>query len=261
MVDARPFETVPHTPRGSAVLIHGFTGTPYEVKPLAALCAAHELACAAPLLAGHGKRENAAPINGTTAADWVRACKRAADRIADRAPGLRVAIGVSMGALVATKLVQNSPGAFDALVLVAPAFALRGPGGAVARLAQAGLGHLVPLMPKAGRGGDLSNAAARARNPGNHAIPIRGLGELETLRQEVVGDLSRVTCPVFVAHGLQDHTTEPAASTAALYAMQPAFSHAVYLPNAFHVLPLEHGRGALLSGLDAFLRDVAAHQA
>src|SRR5512143_863129 len=52
----------------AALLIHGFTGTPYEVRPLAEHLAGRGLEVATPVLPGHG--QDAAALNRTTWRDW-----------------------------------------------------------------------------------------------------------------------------------------------------------------------------------------------
>ena len=97
--------------KGPSVLcLHGFTGTPYEVAPLARALATAGFAVSAPLLEGHG--ENAAALAATRWQDWLASAEEAFDRLRAGAGGGPVAIaGFSMGGLLALRLARRRPGA------------------------------------------------------------------------------------------------------------------------------------------------------
>ncbi|MEO1622823.1 MAG: hypothetical protein AAFU53_17535 [Cyanobacteria bacterium J06632_3] len=62
MADASPAHLLPMPPEDAAnktaavVCVHGFTGVPYEVMPVARACAEAGMGAIAPLLPGHGYR-------------------------------------------------------------------------------------------------------------------------------------------------------------------------------------------------------------
>src|SRR5688572_7729976 len=57
------------TGQRAALCLHGFTGTPFEVRPLAEALAAQGYTTLAPVLAGHGGTVD--DLAGTTHADWL----------------------------------------------------------------------------------------------------------------------------------------------------------------------------------------------
>jgi len=66
--------------KGAGVLcLHGFTGTPYEIAPLARALGAAGFAVSAPMLAGHG--ESALALAATRWPDWLASAEAALDRL------------------------------------------------------------------------------------------------------------------------------------------------------------------------------------
>ncbi len=86
-----------HSEREQVVLLlHGWTGTPAQLRPLADAIAAAGYGVVAPLLAGHGTHID--DILTTTWRDWVRSALEAVNDVGDDRT-LHVA-GLSMGALI-----------------------------------------------------------------------------------------------------------------------------------------------------------------
>jgi carboxylesterase len=242
----------------SALLIHGFTGTPYETRPVAQVLGDLGVACSAPCLPGHGQ-DTAAPINDTTAEAWIEAMQRAFMRLPSEKP--RLLVGISMGALLAVELAHRHPKAVSGLILVAPAFMPRMSGRAVVAASWVGLGQVLPLIPKPDRGGDVGNAEARSKNPTAGEVPVRGLREFDRLRGMALLHLAAIRCPVFIAHGRQDNTIDPEASITAARALEKAAHVELHLiPKARHVLTLETGRGALLTWMRQFVERLLVPQ-
>ena len=219
---------------GQALLLHGFTGTPYEVRPLAEVF--HDLGFSvwAPLLPGHG--DDGAAINRTTFQGWQQAVNTTFQRM--RGPGPKWVAGVSMGGLLATCLAAREN--LDALVLIAPAFELFPEGKAAVALSFLGAHKIMPTIPKAEQGGDIVDKEAQIFNPNTPEIPIRGLQELEKLRQRALKVLPKIKAPVFIAHGEKDRTIPPRASVHASQALRRSKEVIVHrFPISGHVLPID----------------------
>ena len=84
---------------GRGVLcLHGITGTPYEVRPLAEAFGRLGCSVEAPLLAGHGG--TLGELARTDGDDWLRSAESALERLQARVCGAPVAIcGFSMEAV------------------------------------------------------------------------------------------------------------------------------------------------------------------
>ena len=219
---------------GKALLLHGFTGTPYEVRPLAEVFEQLGYSVWAPLLPGHG--DDGAAINRTTSQSWQQAVNTVFAQMSG--PGPTVVAGVSMGGLLATLLASQKT--VDALILIAPAFELFPEGKTAIALSFLGAHKIIPTIPKSEQGGDIVDKEAQIFNPNTPEIPIRGLQELEKLRREAHQVLPLIQTPVFIAHGEKDRTIPPRSSiqiSERFSAAQEVVLHR--FPDSGHVLPID----------------------
>jgi len=77
--------------------VHGFSGTPGELRPLAERLARHGYSVEAPLLAGHGGSQD--ELAAVTWRDWVSSAQQALDALRTRCETV-VLIGFSMGGAI-----------------------------------------------------------------------------------------------------------------------------------------------------------------
>jgi carboxylesterase len=236
------------------LLVHGFTGSPWDVRPLAEALARAGFRVRALLLPGHGTTP--AALLGVRHGDWTAAVEAALLEEAREGGGRPVGLaGLSMGALLAAQAAARQPGAVGALVLMAPVLGLRGPRMALARLlTRAGLlERLWPWLPK--RSTDIEDPAERAAAPVLHALPAGRLHDLFTLQRLVRPALARVRCPALVVSASGDHVvTEGSAWEAARLLRQGAAEvRQVVLGRGFHILPRDGDRERLASEVAAFL--------
>lgn len=123
-IDLRPYRSPAHQPfdLGSApqqaLLVHGFPGTPAEVRPVAEYLAAHGWRAKAPLLPGFGP--DIANLERYNRFDWQREVERAWLDMVERgeSTGYNALIGFSMGGALALSLASRLKP--DRLVLIAP---------------------------------------------------------------------------------------------------------------------------------------------
>ena len=236
------------TRRGSALCIHGFTGTPFEVRPLADALAPHGVSSVGVLLPGHGSTPE--ELANTTWREWQDAALAAWDALPSDQP--RIVVGCSMGALIALR-VAVLRGDAAAIVLLAPALRFFVDGELASRAALRGLWRVKPFSDKEEAGGDIADPAARAANPTYPTIPLRALGEVKLLQREVRTELPRVVAPLCVFHGAQDHTI-PAVASAEIAALvaSPYVEHHV-LKDSFHVIGIDVDRERIAALTVSFL--------
>ena len=85
---------------------HGFTGSPYSMKPWARHLAEHGYAVEVPLLPGHGTTWQ--EMNRTRWEDWYAEVTRAFDKLAAE-NDVVVAAGLSMGGALVLRLAADHP--------------------------------------------------------------------------------------------------------------------------------------------------------
>ncbi len=87
-----------------ALLIHGFSGTPGELRPLAERLAEQDYSVEAPLLAGHGGSQD--ELTAVTWRDWITSARQALDTLRARCETV-VLVGFSMGGAITLYLAAN----------------------------------------------------------------------------------------------------------------------------------------------------------
>jgi carboxylesterase len=230
--------------RHGVLVIHGFTGSPQSMRPLAAACAAAGFTVELPLLPGHGTAvEDMIP---TRWADWSGAAEAAYQDLATRCDQV-VVVGLSMGGTLATWLAANH-GEVAGLVAINAAVK-----------PQPELAELFGPMIEAGEetfdavGGDIAKTGVEELSYDRTPLAaLVSLGEgIDTL-QPLLGD---IRCPTLILVSPQDHVVPPAASDH-LSASVGGPVETVQLENSYHVATLDHDADLIAERTVAFCRDV-----
>lgn len=238
---AARYERAVEHPRAHALCVHGYTGTPFEVRVVADALARIGVASTSPLLPGHGV--DPAALSHTSWREWAAAADEEFAALPAGRP--RVLVGSSMGALLMLRLAASFPDAVSALVLLAPALRLFRDGVVAGALARRGFWRFHPMITKEQKGGDLKDPEGQEKNPCYPLLATRGIGELLALQAHVEPLLPLVRAPLCVFHGAQDHTIPAeAAATIAARVSSTVIEHHV-LKNSFHVIGLDVDRDAI----------------
>lgn len=223
----------------ACLLLHGFTGSPWELRPLGEALATKGFRAVGIRLPGHGQTPEAM-LQGTVHY-WRSAAERALDALGE---GVCVA-GLSMGALLALDLAARFPGRVRRLALLAPAFALQDPlATALRRVRRVPLLAFRPWIEK--HSVDLADPVARARAPVVPAFPSRLLRDFWALQDLALEALDRVRAPTLIALGARDHVVDLAAIRRAARGLARHVPlRMVEQRDAAHLLPRDFGHGVL----------------
>lgn len=215
--------------QAAALCLHGLTGTPYEVRPLAEALASRGVRACGPVLPGHNETpERLARVPHTA---WLDAAR--SQLLALRGASERVfLVGLSMGGLLALDLAAAEP--VDGLVTIGTPLRLHHPLARLIPLAK----YLIPMLPKP-HGSDIRDAAARERHPSYEQMPLRALHELQRLQARVCRRLPRVTAPILVAHGAHDRTASPNDARRIHAQVGSAIRELVFFESSGHVVPVD----------------------
>lgn len=235
--------------------LHGITGTPFEVRPLAEGMARLGCSVEAPLLAGHGG--TLGDLARSTWSDWLASAERALEALEARVQGRPVAIcGFSMGGLLALRLARLHPGRVGALVIMAAPLRLRKLQvmgiRAVSSLPIDFRNHPAACVPKM-KGSDISDPAMRDQNPGLRAFPIAALENLLDLMASVRGDLPSIRTPTLVVHGRHDHTVPMDDSFELTGSLASDVIERLWLDRSYHIVTLDVERQVLIDAAGKFL--------
>ena len=251
---------------GPAVLcLHGFTGTPYEVAPLARGLASAGTFVSAPMLAGHG--ESPTLLAATHWQDWLVSAEAAFDRLRSASGEKPLALaGFSMGGLLALRLARLRPQSVSALVLMSVPLRLRDWQISLARAwtrlpAFLRHGRLATLRKRGGS--DVTDEAARRDNPALRELPIVAIAELVDLGESVRRDLTFIKQPTLVAHGERDHTIALQASYELADSLAAKVVTRLWLPRSGHLIGIDVEHAQLAEAVVQFVkqhtdREVAA---
>src|SRR5262249_54352187 len=148
--------------RLGCVLVHGFTATPEEVRPLGDALAAAGFAGCAVRLPGHAT--SVADLASVGRQEWIASVEDAVRRMARDVPEVAIA-GVSLGALLALAVASGDHVPVRALALLATPLRFADERAAMLRFVAwvpgvAGPGRLVHKR----RGRDILDVEARARS-------------------------------------------------------------------------------------------------
>jgi carboxylesterase len=264
-----PFDLVGDGEIG-VVCVHGFTGTPYEVRYLGGELARAGFTVHGLRLPGHGTR--VADLDATRWTDWADAVEDAFDTLAMLCRRVAV-VGQSLGGLLALHLASRRPEVAAVGSLATPLW-LDGLAGRVAELvlrsvvpaeagpeaqhprrmwsrAAGGVLQRIEAIPKL-YGSDCRDRRTRRENPCYDAIPTRALAELATFMKITGGALERVSQPVIVLHARRDHTAPVAC--AAEIARRTRARRTRILERSYHLIAADVERDIVAAEVTTFLR-------
>jgi carboxylesterase len=240
-------------PRG-VLCLHGFTGTPFEVRPLAEALAGRGFTVSAPVLAGHcGTVEELACMRWP---DWLASAQAALDRLRAEVNGAPVAVaGFSLGGLLALRLARLHADQIAALAVIAAPLRLRGYQvmgvRTLSRLPALLRRGPLAVLPKFG-GYDVLDTEMKRQNPGLPGMPIAGIASLIELGEIVRRDLPDIHTPVLIAHGERDRTVPLGDSLELAGTIGSAVIERLFLPRSGHLVAIDVERSTLVETATRF---------
>jgi carboxylesterase len=240
--------------RRAALCLHGFTGTPFEVRPIAEALAAQGYTVLAPVLAGHGT--TLADLQRTRFTDWFGSAERALETLRAEAGDGPVAIaGFSLGGLLALRLARLYPDRVAALAVMAAPLRLR-PLEVAAVKALQRLPRMLrrgpfTALPKA-RGFDLTDQEMAMRNPSLPALPLDGVHSLIELGALVRQDLPSIRTPTLVMHGSLDRTVPLEDSLELAGTIGAPEVERLWLPRSGHLVAIDVERRTVAEAITRF---------
>jgi carboxylesterase len=213
----------------AALLIHGFTGSPSEMRLLGNHLNRYGLTVLAPLLPGHGTQVE--DLNQKRWRDWLDHVVQAYAELASRCELVFVG-GESLGSLLALQLASRKKTVAGA-ILLSPAIKVIN-----------SRRHLVPLLkyvlPKVPKSADFFiDPAAKERLWAYDCTPTSAAHEVLKLIRETKRLLAQVTCPVLVMHSTRDPEIHPASARYVYDRISSTDKKIILLHNSGHVLALD----------------------
>jgi carboxylesterase len=232
-------------PHGALVL-HGYTGSPVSMRPLAEALADAGFAVEMPRLPGHGTHPE--DLARTTWHDWLAEAERRLAVLQARTPdGRVVVVGLSMGGALTLALVEAHPELAGIVPINAP---VQGPDGlmeGVAAMLEGGAEMIDSI------GGDIADPDADEAS--YDQTPLRPLLSMLEAGAGVREHLGDIRCPTLVITSRQDHVVPPVDSDAIAAALGGPVER-LWLEKSFHVATLDYDRAELEAATIEFARRV-----
>jgi carboxylesterase len=247
-----PEKTAPYelgTGDDACLLLHGFTGSPWDMKPLGESLAARGYYVRAIRLPGHGSTPEA--LGSVSYRDWEQAAEDALVSLSNFRQ-IYVA-GLSMGALLGLVLASRHPERVHGLALMAPAMRFQNAAMRMARRLRRlpVLELAVPFIKKTGT--DLSDPEERASAPVLPGFPSSKLHDLWAAQDRAQQALPLVRAPALIAVASQDHVVDNAGGRELARALTAApLVRFIRIEEGFHIMPRDRGREVLSAEVGAF---------
>jgi carboxylesterase len=241
---AEPLSFVGHSL--GALVLHGFTGTPATVRPLAEAFVAAGWSVESPRLPGHGT--SLAEMSTTGWTDWVAEAERAYSVLAQRSERI-VLVGLSMGASLALQLATTRPSVVG-VVCVNPKVLSESPDTVidVRGLLEDGMEQLPGIGSDIARPGVVELAY--------DATPLRPLLSMWEGLSALEGRLGEAHMPLLIFTSAQDHVVPPVESDY-LATQWGGPVERVALERSFHVATLDYDAALICDTMLRFSQRLA----
>jgi carboxylesterase len=234
-----------------ALLIHGYTGSVAETRPMGEYLAARGFTVHCPLLPGHG----------TDPEDLTRICWQAwAEEVESAWQDLRARCetvfvgGLSLGGLLTLWLGVEHP-EIAGLIPMAPALKARNRFFPLTPL----LRHFLKYDPFGGKGGeDLGDPHAFERVWSYDEKPLWGAAEVYALQRKVRNSLPEVRQPLLIFQGCRDAWVPPSAAEMVYEGVASTDKTLVWLEHSGHNLLVDGEREAVWAQSYAWMMDRAS---
>lgn len=230
LLERRPAQPV-YLERGpvACLLLHGFAGSPAEIRPLLDYLSTQGITVSAPVLPGHGTSPE--DLRQTRSRHWVRAAEAELAALQQRFGRVHV-VGFSMGGLIALYLAAHHQVA-SVTTLAAPV-KLSDWRQILVPLAK----YLIPYYESKIRNPEI--AAQLAHN--YERMPTSAIHSLLRLARRVRRDLPRITAPVQALQGDRDKWIAPESAAYIMEHIASTAKRMEILPGRNHFVALERGR-------------------
>ncbi len=224
------------------LLLHGFSGSPLEMVPLAEALAAEGWTVAIGQLAGHTSPRDLA---GATWRDWLRSGE-VAYRYLRRRCARTAVVGLSMGGAVGLCLAPVlHPTAVVAIST--PVRIKRG----IARASRVA-SRVLPYLPVLIKLGPPEREMRRYRSP-SRRIPLKATQQVELLLGAMREALPHVRTPMLVVQGRRDWVIPRESGREIVACASATEAELLWLPRSGHVATLDRDRQMLYTVVRRFL--------
>jgi carboxylesterase len=239
--------------RIGVMLVHGFTGSPVSLRPLAELLAKRGFSVELPRLPGHGTtwRE----MIPTRYDDWRAEVVRKAKELGSRTERV-VLVGLSMGGTLALDVASS--GDIEPAGVVTINAQILDRKGIVVKLGP-WLEKIFPVVPAKAAGLRSNDIAKPGVGEAAYGwVPSAAGNSLLRALPRVRAQVEKLTCPVLIAYSRQDHSVSPENSKRLLGLVRSSDLTELVLERSYHVATLDYDLELIEERVTAFADRVGA---
>jgi carboxylesterase len=228
------------------LVLHGFTGNPYSMRPLAQRCADAGYSVELPRLPGHGT--SIEDLVGRRWPDIVDVAVAAFDELAQRCDKVAV-VGLSVGGGLTALIAEERPGVAGC-VFINPMF--KGPGTESEQSLRDLIDSGLEVLETAGGSDIKKEDTSEAKYDG---WPLRALQSVIVGVEEVNTKLSSITASSLLLSSREDHTVAPDNGDE-LVEKSSGPVERVWLEESYHVATLDNDQALVEAATLEFLAKV-----
>lgn len=235
---ADPFSLPPSgAPRAGVVVVHGFSGSPFEMRAIGEHLCRAGFAVEGPRLAGHDSDSRA--LQSTGWSDWVESVERVLVKMLDQHKHVFVC-GQSLGGLITLELGRRYPQVRALASLAAPVFLTPFSERAVRVLSDNRLLRRI-IIPRLA-GSDCADREMQQKNGealGPLGLPIAAVGSLIDFMDYLVPRFGEIKAPTLLMHALQDHVAPYACMAKIAAGLRNAATTTITLERSYHLISID----------------------
>lgn len=224
------------------LLIHGFTGSPAHMRPIADGLAEKGYSVRTILLPGHGTKPE--DMKNVTWQDWLLAARTAAKEMRKKYRYLTVS-GLSMGGVLSLILAQEMD--VEGCIPIAAPIRIFNPFRHLALAASL-------FMPMIGQEGEGARPGLmQDYDIGYNRYPTKSVHDLSVLMDKAKTDLPLIHCPCLCIQSKMDKTVHPDSPKMILDGISSKEKGMLWLETSPHVCTITDEIEKILAAMDAFL--------
>lgn len=227
------------------LIIHGFTGTPSEMRPMGDYFKEQGYTVYAPLLAGHGTSPE--EMEKTTWHDWWQSTLDAYDHL--RAEGVErlFVAGLSMGGALALYLASQKP--VDGVITMCAPVWIRDRRAYIAGLIR----HFIPYKPRT----STKLPEIEAHLVPYDRTPLKSVGSLIRFVRLVCKKLPEVKAPALIIQARKDETIIPESADYIYEHISSTVKHLSWYEKSSHIITVDRERKKLFQEVDDFMKKIS----
>lgn len=232
------------------LLVHGFTGSPSEIRPLGEYLAARGIAVEAPLLAGHGT--SVSDLSRTSWQDWVDSTRTGLESLRRQPVDEIYLIGLSMGGLLCLYLASMESGISGTAALNSPIW-LRDPRvffTPLLRIVNSFNPRWFAEVAKGPKGLRYKEAGERFAYD---TVSPTAVAELLSFIRQVKKTLPDVTVPALVVQSCADETAVPCSAEYIYRSLGSPDKRLVWFSESSHILTLGKEAWQVFQAVEEFI--------